>query len=73
MTKSQLIKSAEKKLKESSADIIIANDIGLTKYKKNPQNNQVIIVNSENNIVSKWMNKEKIAKIIRKQIELKIK
>ena len=73
LTKPQLIKSAEKKLKESSANMIIANDIGLTRYKKNPQNNQVIIVDSENNVVSKWMNKEKIAKIIRKQIEMKIK
>jgi len=73
LTKSQLIKSAEKKLRESSADMIIANDIGLIRYKKNPQNNQVIIVDSKKNFVSGWMNKEKIAKIIRKQIEVKIK
>jgi len=73
LTKSQLIKSAEKKLRESSADMIIANDIGSIRYKKNPQNNQVIIVDSKNNVVSGWMDKEKIAKIIRKQIEVKIK
>ncbi|MDH3278861.1 MAG: bifunctional phosphopantothenoylcysteine decarboxylase/phosphopantothenate--cysteine ligase CoaBC [Nitrosopumilus sp.] len=73
LTKSQLIKSAEKKLRESSADMIIANDIGSIRYKKNPQNNQVIIVDSKKNVVSSWMNKEKIAKIIRKQIEVKIK
>ncbi len=73
LTKSQLIKSAEKKLRESSADMIVANDIGLIRYKKNPQNNQVIIVDSKKNVVSGWMNKEKIAKIIRKQIEVKIK
>ena len=73
LTKSQLIKSAEKKLRESSADMIIANDIGSIRYKKNPQNNQVIIVDSEKNVVSGWMDKEKIAKIIRKQIEVKIK
>jgi len=73
LTKSQLIKSAEKKLRESSADMIIANDIGSIRYKKNPQNNQVIIVDSKKNVVSGWMNKEKIAKIIRKQIEVKIK
>ena len=73
LTKSQLIKSAKKKLKESSADMIIANDIGSIRYKKNPQNNQVIIVDSKNSVVSKWMNKEKITKIIRKQIEMKIK
>ena len=73
LAKNQLIKSAEKKLNESSADMIIANDIGSIRYKKNPQKNQVIIVDSKKNIVSKWMSKEKIAKLIRKQIELKIK
>jgi len=44
LTKNQLIKSAQKKLKESSSDMIVANDIGSSRYKKNPQNNQVIIV-----------------------------
>jgi len=73
LTKYQLIKSAEKKLRDSSADMIIANDIGSIRYKKNPQNNQVIIVDSKKNVVSGWMDKEKIAKIIRKQIEVKIK
>jgi phosphopantothenoylcysteine decarboxylase/phosphopantothenate--cysteine ligase len=37
LTKNQLIKSAEKKLNESSADMIIANDVGSIRYKKNPQ------------------------------------
>ena len=73
VTNTQLIKSAKKKLKESSSDIIIANDIGTSRYKKNPQNNQIIIVDSKKNIISGWMKKEKIAKIIRKQIELKLK
>ena len=39
VTNTQLIKSAKKKLKESSSDIIIANDIGTSRYKKNSQNN----------------------------------
>ena len=73
VTNNQLIKSAQKKLKESLSDLIIANDIGTPRYKKNSQNNQVIIVDSEKNIVSGWMKKEKIAKIIRKQIEVKLK
>ena len=72
VTNAQLIKSAKKKLKESSSDMIIANDIGTTRYKKNSKNNQIIIVDSKKNIVSGWMKKEKIAKIIKKQIELKI-
>ncbi len=53
--------------------MIIANDVGSIRYKKNPQKNQVIIVDSKKNIVSGWMSKEKIAKLIRKQIEVKIK
>ena len=73
LTKNQLIKSAQKKLKESSSDIIIANDVGSSRYKKNPQNNQVIIVDSNRIVVSSWMSKQKIAKFIRKQIEFKIK
>jgi len=73
LTKNQLIKSAQKKLKESSSDIIIANDIGSSRYKKNPQNNQVIIVDSKKVVTSGWMKKQKIAKFIKKQIEQKIK
>ncbi len=72
VTNAQLIKSAKKKLKESSSDMIIANDIGTSRYIKNSKNNQIIIVDSKKNIVSGWMKKEKIAKIIKKQIELKI-
>jgi len=72
-TKNQLIKSAQKKLKESSSDMIVANDIGSSRYKKNPQNNQVIIVDSKKVVVSGWMKKQRIAKFIKKQIELKIK
>jgi len=73
LTKNQLIKSAQKKLKESSSDMIVANDIASSRYKKNPQNNQVIIVDSERVVVSRWMKKQKIAKFIKKQIEQKIK
>ena len=72
VTNAQLIKSAKKKLKESSSDIIIANDIGTSRYIKNSQNNQIIIVDSKKNITTGWMKKEKIAKIIKKQIESKI-
>jgi len=73
VSKNQLIKSAQKKLRDSSSDMIVANDIGSLKYKKNPQNNQVIIVNSKKIVSSSWMKKQKIVKFIRKQIELNIK
>lgn len=72
LSKSALIKSAKTKLKESNADLIIANDIG-TKYQKNPDNNQIIIVDEKNATASGWKKKEKIVKIIRKEIEKKIK
>ena len=72
VTNIELIKSAKKKLKESSSDMIIANDIGTSRYIKNSQYNQIIIVDKKRSIVSGWMKKEKIAKIIKKQIELKI-
>ncbi len=72
LSKAALIKSAKTKLKESNADLIIANDIGV-KYQKNPNNNQIIIVDNKNTITSGWKKKEKIVKIIRKEIEKKIK
>lgn len=72
VSNAQLIKSAKRKLKESSSDLIIANDIGTKRYKTNSQNNQIIIVDSKTSITSSWMKKEKIAKIIKKQIELKL-
>ncbi len=72
LSKTALIKSAKTKLKESNADIIIANDIG-TKYQKNPNNNEIIIVDNQKTTSSGWKKKEKIVKIIRKEIEKKIK
>ncbi len=72
LTKSALIKSAQKKMKDSNADIIIANDIG-DRYQKNPNNNQVLIVEDDKIISSSWKKKEKIVKFIRKEIEAKIK
>ena len=34
------IKEARKKITETGADLIIANDIGSKRYKENPQNNK---------------------------------
>ncbi len=73
ISKNQLVESAKKKLRESSSDMIVANDIGLSRYKKNPQNNQVTVVDCDKVISSGWMKKEKIAKFVRKQIEEKLK
>ena len=69
LTKINLIKIARKKLQESKADMIIANDIG-TKYQKNPDHNDVQIVFKDGKVISSgWKKKIQISKIIRKQIE----
>jgi len=72
ISKKDLIKSAQKKLLESNADMIIANDIG-SKYQKNSNNNEVFIIDSKNVRSSGWKKKEKIVKFIRKEIEQTLK
>lgn len=72
LTKNALIKSAQKKMKDSGADIVIANDIG-KRYQKNTDYNQVFFVDGKKVIASGWKKKEKIVKFIRKEIEMKIK
>jgi len=71
ISKKDLIKSAQKKLLESNADMIIANDIG-SKYQKNSDSNEVFIIDSEKFRSSGWKKKEKIVKFIRKEIEQKM-
>ena len=73
VTKKELISLAKKKLQESNSDMIIANDIGSPRYKKNPNNNEVLIVDSGKLRSSGWKTKEKIVKFIRKEIENKMK
>ena len=72
ISKKELIKSARQKLNESNADIIIANDIG-KKYQKNTNYNEVVIVDSKKSISSGRKKKEKIVKLIRKEIEKRLK
>ena len=72
LTKIALIKSSQKKMKESGTDIIVANDIG-KKYQKNTDYNQVLILNNKKTISSGWKKKEKIVKIIKKEIEQNLK
>jgi len=68
LSKKKLEESAKKKMKEVKADLIIANDIG-KKYQKNPDYNEILLVNSKKTVSSGWKKKEKLAKIIRKQLE----
>jgi len=73
LSKKELISSAKKKLQESNADMIIANDVGSFRYKKNPNNNEVIIIGSGKIRSSGWKKKERIVKFIRKEIENEFK
>jgi len=73
LSKKDLIRVARKKLRESNADIIIANNIGSSRYKKNSNNNEVLIIDSEKVRSSGWKKKQKIVKFIRKEIENKLK
>jgi len=68
LSKKKLEESAKKKMRESKADLIIANDIGAG-YQKNPDFNEILLVNSGNSISSGWKRKEKLVKIIRKKLE----
>ena len=71
LSKNALIKSAKMKIKETGADMIIANDIG-GKYQKNTNYNQIIVVDDKKSIISGWKKKEMIVKIIKNEIEKKL-
>jgi len=72
ISKENLVKEARKKIRESGADLIIANDIGIKKYKENTDYNNVVIVDSKKIIESGWKNKSKIVKFIRTEMEKRI-
>ncbi len=72
ISKKSLIESAKKKLHESNADMIIANDIG-SKYQKDSQYNEVMIIDSSEKVISSGRKKKiEISKFIRKQLENRI-
>ncbi len=71
LAREKLISMSRKKLRESKADLIIANDVGL-KYKRNPDYNNVIIVEPKKAVQSGWKEKTEIAKFIRKELEKRI-
>jgi phosphopantothenoylcysteine decarboxylase/phosphopantothenate--cysteine ligase len=67
ISKKELVYRARKKLKESHADLMVANDIG-SGY-NNSDYNEVFLVDSKNVVKTGRKTKAKIAKIIRKSIE----
>ncbi len=72
VSKKELEREARRKMKECKADLMVANDVGAIRYRKNPENNEVLIVDSKKVQASGWKSKEKIAKLIRKEIERRI-
>ena len=70
ISKKELVNRAKKKLKESNADMIIANDIGRN-YNKDTSYNEIVIVDSKKTTNVTRTKKEKLSKIICKHIEKK--
>ena len=71
ISKKELVVRAKQKLRDSKADMIIANDIG-KKYFKDTRYNELLIVDPESVVVIGRNRKEKIAKLICKNIEKRI-
>jgi len=69
LSKKKLEEVARKKMREVKADLMITNDIGSARYRKNPDYNEILIVNSKKAVSSGWKRKEKLAKLIRKVID----
>jgi phosphopantothenoylcysteine decarboxylase/phosphopantothenate--cysteine ligase len=72
VSKKELENEARRKMKDCKADLMVANDVGSPRYRKNPENNEVLIVDSKKVLDSGWKTKEKIAKLIKKEIERRI-
>ena len=71
ISKKELVIRAKQKLRDSKADMIIANDIG-KKYFKDTRYNELLIVDSESVVAIGRNKKERIAKLICKNIEKRI-
>ena len=68
VSKRELVTKSRRKMKESKADLMVGNDIGGSKY-TDSNYNEVILVNSGNVVKTGKKTKQKIAKIILKNIE----
>ena len=71
ISKKELVLRAKQKLRDSKADMIIANDIG-KKYFKDIRYNELLIVDSKTVVTIGRNKKERIAKLICKNIEKRI-
>ena len=73
VSRKELEAESRRKMKDCKADLMVANDVGSSRYRKNPENNEVLFVDSKKSQASGWKSKEKIAKLIKKEIEKRIK
>ena len=71
ISKKELAIRAKQKLRDSKADMIIANDIG-KKYFKDTRYNELLIIDSKTVVTIGRNKKERIAKLICKNIEKRI-
>lgn len=71
VSRQKLIESAKKRLRESKADLIIANDVGAG-YAKNTNYNEVLMVYDSKIIRTGRKTKEQIVKLIRRQLESRL-
>lgn len=69
ISRKDLIDKAREKISNSGCDLVIANDIGTKRYKKNPDYNNVLVIDSDKIKESGWKSKAKVVKFIRKEIE----
>jgi TATA-box binding protein (TBP) (component of TFIID and TFIIIB) len=68
-----LRRTRRRRYRPAPAEYRRTNDIGSLRYKKNPNKNEVLIIDSGKVKSSGWKTKQKIAKFIRKEIENKLK
>ena len=74
LSRKNLENEARRKLRESDADMIVANDIGSKRYRRNPEYNNVLIVDDSKKVVqSGWKKKVWIARLIKTMIEKRFK
>jgi phosphopantothenoylcysteine decarboxylase/phosphopantothenate--cysteine ligase len=71
ISKKELVIRAKQKLRDSKADMIIANDVG-KKYFKDTRYNELLIVDSKTVVTIGRNKKERISKLICKNIEKRI-
>ena len=72
VSKKKLEIEARKKMIQCGADLMVANDVGSSRYRKNPENNEVLVIDAKKKQSSGWKSKEKIAKFIKREIEKRI-